>query len=267
MTIPFYLVSVFSNNFFSGNPAAVCLLDQPLSDQRCLQIANTLAQPVVAFVLASDLTQDQIRIRWFTPDSELHLCGHGSAAAAAVLFQKYTSKNQIQFQSAQFENLIMNKVGNQIQLKLAEKSWEKITLSQEMIDALGVFPKDTITHAERLCVIVNFESEVENYVLNIEKLKKLPFRGITMSALSERGDIVMRTFYPNKTQYTEDAVCGAVHAMLVPYFSTKLSRSHLEIRHLSKRGGKTICEYHSDLKQISLKGDFCIFSEGQLLVV
>lgn len=266
MTIPFYFVNVFSNQPFSGNPAAVCLLDESLSSEKYADIAKTLAQPVTAYILKSDIQKNQIPIRWFTPDSELALCGHGSAATAAVLFQEYrVGQRPLYFQSVQLETLKLESIQNQIYLNLAEKSWKKIPCMPDIQKYLGILPQDVLAHAEeRLCLILEDEQWVLSYKLDIEKLKKMPFRGITFSALSKTGDIVMRTFYPNKTQYQEDAVCGAVHAILVPYWAKRLGHHQIHIRHLSSLGGETHCEYQPDSKIIRLRGGVHIFAKGEI---
>lgn len=273
MKIPFYFVNVFSNQPFSGNPAAVCLLDESLSSEKYAKIARDLAQPVTTYVLKSDIQKNQISTRWFTPDSELTLCGHGSAAAAAVLFQAPALGHRpLYFQSAQLEVLKLELIQPHIQLKLAEKPWEKISFSTEMPIAfqniqkyLEIFPQDLLVQAqERLCIIVEDEQWVLNYQLDVENLKKIPFRGITFSALSKTGDIVMRTFYPHKTQHQEDAVCGAVHAIIVPYWAKRLGVNQFLIRHLSNRGGETHCEYDPNSKSICLRGGAHIFAKGEI---
>ena len=103
-SIPFYQIDAFTSKVFSGNPAGVCLLERPLGEEIMQQIAaeNNLAE--TAFI-RTDLSPFQIR--WFTPTTEVDLCGHATLASAYVLFNEKDLNDTIKFQSLRSGDLMV----------------------------------------------------------------------------------------------------------------------------------------------------------------
>ena len=90
-SIPIYQVDAFSKKVFSGNPAAVCILDNWLSDRVMQDIASENNLSETAFI---NINTKPFGIRWFTPECEMGLCGHATLASARVLFDEYLDRDQ-----------------------------------------------------------------------------------------------------------------------------------------------------------------------------
>lgn len=244
MTVPYYRVDAFINDHFSGNPAGVCLLSTSLPDTQYQAIAKQNNLPVTAFVLTQG---SQHNIRWFTPETELMLCGHGTLAAAAVLFDVLDgNSDKLELHSPHAGIVAIRKIGQLIQLNFPAQKVSEITIPPELEIGLGLTLKSALAQdKEQIIGIADDAVSVQNVTPDFKQLKLLPYRRIIVTARSDQVDFVSRTFYPNKA-IQEDAVTGASHCALVPYWTHALRKSILTAHQLSERGGELICKYQSD---------------------
>ena len=232
-----YYVNTFLSKHMLGNPAAVLLLDQWLPDTELQSIATSIGLPATAFLIYE---KNKFCIRWFTPDYELDICGHATMAAAHVIFDKIQSESrQIDFDGrtsvkAKHEN-------NLIFLDFPKKNIEPCPGMALLTQGLGIKPKYIYQHQSERCLAV-FETEEEVRILkpDMSLLRQLPYRGIDVTAQGKDVDFICRTFYPRKAM-TEDAVCGAAHCLLVPYWAKRLNKINLHSHQASERGGELFC--------------------------
>lgn len=256
-----YHIDTFTDQIFSGNPAAVCLLPKSLPDTVLQTIAKQNNLPVTAFLSQNN---DVFVVRWFTPDYELEMCGHGALAAAYVIFHYLEPTWQkVQLQSRS-ESLLLERNHDFIVLALIAKLLEVAHIENKIEPALEIKVEAIYqSQHERCIVILQSEIQVKQLTPNISMLKQLPYRGITVTAPGDQVDFVSRTFYPNKNM-VEDAVTGAVHSWLVPYWAKRLGKTKLHARQLSSRGGELICQYQAD--RVLIAGRAVLYSQGHILL-
>lgn len=260
MKITFFHINTFVNSLFKGNPAAVCLLDKWLPDETLQTIAIENNLPVTAFLVPH---ASEFSIRWFTPDYELNLCGHGTLAAAFVIFNylKY-SESTLNLLSIKAGLLNVQRQGDFITLNFPAKEMVVIPTPEAVASGLGASPTAAYQQdSERIILIFDNEEIIKNLQPNISILKMLPYRGIVVTAPGKTADFVSRTFYPHKTT-VEDQVTGASHTLLVPYWSKRLNKIKLQAHQISSRGGELICEYRN--QQVSISGKAVLYLKGDI---
>ena len=260
MKITIYHVDAFTDHLFSGNPAAVCLLPFWLEDQKLLAIAHENNLPATVFLVKQI---DGYAIRWFTPH-EIHLCGHGSIAAAYVIFNQLEKQlHEVKLHSISGV-LSVKKDLDFITLNFPKKSGEPIPVDPILRQGLNREPEAVFQYQQERCIaIFNHQRDIENLKPDMSILKNYECRGIVVTAPGEQVDFVSRTFYPHKS-ITEDPVTGVSHCMLVPYWAKRLGKNTLEARQLSERGGYLRCEISDD--QVLLSAKAALYMQGNIFL-
>lgn len=259
MKIPVYHVNAFTESLFAGNPAAVCLLSEWLTEEFLHALAKENNLPVTVFLVRNYEGYD---IRWITPDYELALCGHGSLAAAYVIFNFLDPAwESIALKSRQ-ESFHISRQDNLITLAFSPKYVTACQAEAGLLEGLSIWPTE-IYHLknERYLLVYDDEVSVKNIILKMDILKNITHRGITITDKGTDCDFVSRTFYPHKT-LTEDAVTGAAHCLLVPYWSKKLAKKDLFAKQLSARGGEIFCVLEKE--SVLLSGKAVLFMKGEI---
>ena len=238
-TLPIYQVDAFTTVLFSGNPAAVCVLANPLSDTTMQAIASENNLSETAFI---NISIDPFFIRWFTPLMEVNLCGHATLAAARILFDDYLSPttHEISFGSRS-GILIAIKRDDLIFLDFPVDIPTKTNPIPTIQNGLGVNPISTLRGKEDLVAVFENESIIASIVPDYSILSNLDSRGLIITAPGTTSDFVSRFFAP-QTGINEDAVTGSAHTVLTPYWSNILDKQTLTGRQLSDRGGTLYCE-------------------------
>lgn len=259
--IKIYQVDAFTSQLFSGNPAAVCPLDNWLPDEVMQSIAleNNLSE--TAFFIKN---KDKFFLRWFTPKVEIDLCGHATLATAHIIYSEmdYESDN-IEFNIKSGD--ILNVTRNQNILTMNFPAYEPKIIDQdldELFVAFGVRPISFLYCNYGLAVFNN-EEEIVRILPNLAAIEKLPYNGIIVTAPGENVDFVSRFFGP-KLGIPEDPVTGGAHCELIPYWSKQLDKKDMIAKQLSKRGGVIHCSYLGD--RVSIGGEATTFMHGRLLL-
>ena len=249
MKLTLYQIDAFTNRVFSGNPAAVCILDSWMESSLMQKIAqeNNLAE--TAFVLQKNSV---FEIRWFTPETEVDLCGHATLAAAYALYNYYGyPKETIRFYSHKSGQLFVNQSANgMITLDFPTDTIIPINGLPEVNQAIGLTPFKTLKGKTDYLLIFNSQQEIEAIQPNFHLLNKLNCRGVIVSSVGTETDFVSRFFAP-KCGIPEDPVTGSAHTTLTPYWAKVLGKNTLTARQLSKRGGELICDFQGDRVKIS----------------
>jgi len=243
-----YQIDAFSKSVFSGNPAAVCPLEEWLSDAIMQKIAaeNNLAE--TAFYVKNG---NQYEIRWFTPKIEVDLCGHATLAAAFVLFNyENHSDNLIEFFSPRSGKLTVTKEADLLSLNFPVDVFEAIPLTSQITDGLNIKPLNAFKGKTDYMFLFNNEEEILNLDPDFEKLSKLQARGIIVTAKGKNSDFVSRFFAP-QSGINEDPVTGSAHTTLIPYWAKELNKTKLSAIQLSERRGYLECELLEDRVRIS----------------
>ena len=261
MELTLYQIDAFTSKVFSGNPAAVVPLDSWLDDKLLQSIAleNNLSE--TSFIVPKSSGYE---IRWFTPSSEIGLCGHATLATAYVVFSfpDYKSKT-IKFESRSNGVLSVKHEGDFLSMDFPSENLEACDPPDNLISGLGIKPKSVFVGLDYLAV---YDSLRDILALNPDqhKLQKLDRRGVivTASAPSESpADFVSRFFCP-KYGVPEDPVCGSAHCMLTPYWASKMNKLDLLAHQVSKRGGEIHCRLIED--RVELKGQAVQYLKGRI---
>jgi len=254
----FCIVSVFHaiDRNIKGNVAAVLELDSELDTNNCSQLAEEFNQPATSFIKKEK--EGHYQVRWFAPDAEIGLCGHGSLAIAAYLNEiKGETKAVLHFNDGSI------KVGfNGDQYYMWMDPIEVIahkTPPVGLAQALGSDIIDYFTTYNKDIVLVASEEILANLRPDFPALAQLEPFGYSVTAPGQESDFVSRTFVP-KVKQLEDQATGSSHAILTPFWSERLMKSEMTAQQLSLRGGYFICEMH--LNKVLLKGQAKIWAKG-----
>jgi PhzF family phenazine biosynthesis protein len=260
MKLKVYFVDAFTHQLFSGNPAAVCILPAWLSDTELQLIATENNLPVTAFLVRE---KNLFHIRWLTPEYELDICGHGMLAAAYIILNQIeTSWEKVELKS-RFDLHSVSRSGEFLTLHFLEKKLTACAPISFLEKGLNIVGKEFYQYKNERCFVVcESEESIRSAVPDIDLLKRIPFRGITITAPGVQVDFVSRTFYPLKLQI-EDPVTGVTHCSLAPYWGERLDKTQLEAAQLSVRGGQLLCEIQGD--RVLISGKSSLFLQGEIL--
>jgi len=246
MDIPYHQVDAFASRLFSGNPAGVCVLEEWLPGATMQSIAAENNQAETAFVVSRGDTHE---LRWFTPAVEVELCGHGTLAAAHVLFRHRGLKgDEVRFQTKSGE-LGVSRRGEMLSLDLPSMPATSCPVPSALVTGLGKTP-NYAAKARDFLVVFNSEEEVRSLQPDFSILKRLDTLGIIVTAPSDDCDFVSRFFAP-RAGVDEDPVTGSAHCTLVPYWAERLGRPELAARQVSARGGELSCLLRGDRVMIA----------------
>lgn len=243
-----FQIDAFTSEIFSGNPAAVCPLTNWLENVQMQAIAaeNNLSE--TAFFIRNG---DNYKLRWFTPLSEVNLCGHATLASAFVIFNFLEpSRNTVKFEtlsgslevSRQDELLTMN-----------FPNLEPIVCKNSpslLIEGLGKSPQEVLLTEDNYFALLESENEVRAVQPNLSILEQLHPYGVVVTAPGKDVDFVSRYFAPSYG-IPEDPVTGSIHCTLIPYWADRLGKSELHARQVSSRGGELFCKFLKDRVAIS----------------
>ncbi|AVQ46174.1 PhzF family phenazine biosynthesis protein [Clostridium botulinum] len=256
----YYVVDAFAEKVFEGNPAGVCIMKQWLPDETMQKIAieNNLSE--TAFAVKEG---DSYNLRWFTPGKEVDLCGHATLATAYVIANYYEKNvDKINFQTISGE-LIVVKKGDLHEMNFPSRMPEPFSLTEQMIEALGVKPLEAYLGRDLMFVLEN-EEDVQKASPDFSKLEKLPDgMGVLITAKGKKYDFVSRCFFP-KIKVNEDPVCGSAHCNFIPYWAKHLGKDEMVARQLSNRGGTLYCKYCGD--RVTISGSAALYSIANIQI-
>tara|TARA_B110000003_G_scaffold256350_1_gene273835 strand:+ start:149 stop:931 length:783 start_codon:yes stop_codon:yes gene_type:complete len=258
MKIPIYQVDAFTSELFKGNPAAVCPLESWLPDNIMQEIAKENNLSETAFFI----NQNNIfNIRWFTPVTELDLAGHPTLATAHVIKKELNYKlNKIIFKTIIGDTLTVTHKDNIFNMNFPSRPPKLENNIKSVADALGKKPKSLFRHRDAVAVFDN-EEDIKTIKPNMEKLKKLNYPAVIVTAPGNKVDFVSRNFAP-KLGIPEDPVTGSAHCELIPYWSKILNKKELFAHQISERGGKLHCTLNDD--RVTIGGEAITFLKGEI---
>lgn len=259
MEIPLYQIDAFASRLFEGNPAAVCPLDEWLPDETMQAVAaeNNLSE--TAFFVPKG---DGFHIRWFTPLSEVDLCGHATLATSYVLFNILGyRKDKIEFDSRS-GMLAVTRDGDRLVMDFPAQPPVPCDIPKEIVAAFNLSPVECLK-SEDLLVVFEHETDIEAASPDFELLKKLDVRGVIITAKSSRYDFVARFFAP-KYGIPEDPVTGSAYTQLAPYWASKIGSKKFSVKQLSARGGELSCELIDD--RVFISGKAIKYLEGKIRI-
>ncbi len=260
MRVPLYQVDAFTDRLFGGNPAAVCLLEEWMPDELLQKIAaeNNLSE--TAYIVRSAEPDSDYHIRWFTPTTEVDLCGHATLASAWVVQQYLGGFNgSVRFQSRS-GTLGVAPDGDKLVLDFPVAAAERVDPVPALAEALGREPDETLRAADFVAVFPT-EEVVTGLAPDMRQLFVLDVRGVIVTAPGRACDFVSRFFAPG-AGIDEDPVTGSAHCTLTPYWAQRLDKSDLVARQVSARGGDLHCRLVGD--RVHIAGRAVTYMKGTL---
>jgi PhzF family phenazine biosynthesis protein len=255
-------VDAFTDKLFSGNPAAVCILDAVRDDTWMQKVAREMNLSETAFLFKRPEGYD---LRWFTPEIEVDLCGHATLASAHVLWEDrhlpLDAEARFHTRSGVLTAMLKD---SWIEMDFPAEPARHEVPPKELITALGVTP--LYTGRNRLNdYLVEIESE---YVLRMLSpdftlLKTVPMRGVMVTArsITKQYDFISRFFAP-RVGINEDPVTGSAHCCLGPYWQKKLKRYQLYAYQASERSGEVHMRVTAE--RVLLSGKAITVMRGEL---
>lgn len=253
-----YIVDAFADKVFSGNPAAICIMDSWISDELMMNITKENNLSETAFAVKTD--KSRYHLRWFTPGGEIDLCGHATLGAAFIIFNYYDKELEKVYFDTLSGELIVNRKNELYEMNFPKYKLTEVDVSEEMIDAIGSKPKKAFMGRDLLCIFDD-EDIVKNLTPDLEKVKNLDGLLLQVTAPSNKYDCISRSFAP-KLNVPEDPVCGSGHCHIVPFSADELGKNELIAYQASNRGGTLYCKVNGD--RITLAGKVSLFSKSEI---
>jgi PhzF family phenazine biosynthesis protein len=258
MRTPIFQLDAFATRRFAGNPAAVMPMDSFLDDAMLQAIAaeNNLAETAFLVPEGSDY-----HLRWFTPLTEVPLCGHATLASAAVVMERLEpARSSVIFHTASGP-LTVNRAETGYVMDFPARPSEPVSTPPGLADALGVVPIEAFVNAFNYMALVESEQVLLALAPDMATLARMDRPGVIVTTHGDEAyDFVSRYFAPAKG-IPEDPVTGAAHCMLAPYWAKRLGKTVFRAFQASQRGGEMICRLIGD--RIEIEGTCVFYMEGE----
>ena len=240
-TMKQYIIDAFTDKPFSGNPAAVCVMESWPSEEFMMKLAmeNNLSE--TAFIVKEERGY---HLRWFTPGTEVELCGHATLASSYVIFTFCEPESsEVRFHTLS-GTLTVRKKGDLYEMDFPTYPLREIPVTEEMEQAFGIRPVKAVLGLDLICVFEN-EEQVRSIKPDQAWLTNLEGRIQNATAKGTETDCVSRSFCP-KLSIAEDPVCGSAHCQIADYWSGELNKKEILAYQASKRGGYLYCVLRED---------------------
>jgi PhzF family phenazine biosynthesis protein len=260
MGIRIVTVDAFTSRPFAGNPAAVCVLPEAPPDAWMRDVAREMNLSETAFLVPRE---DGYHLRWFTPAVEVELCGHATVASAHVLWEDGHLPAGVQARFHTLSGLLTaDRRGDWIELDFPAKLEQPAEAPPELLPALGC--SAVYVGRNQFDYLVEVDSEATVRALNPDHslLRRLPVRGVIVTARGSDYDFVSRFFAPG-SGIDEDPVTGSAHTCLGPYWAARLGKTEFTAFQASARGGVVRVRVAGD--RVLLGGQAVTIMRGELL--
>lgn len=270
MKLKLWQIDAFASEPFGGNPAAVVPLEAWLDAALMRKIANENNLAETAFFVRT--APGKYDLRWFTPESEVDLCGHATLASAWAIF----SALDPELKSVAFETrsgtLVVDRGrdGNHVMSLPSDPVTpyeERDGFARQIGEALGTLPPGELYKGRYVLALWNEPAQVRAIkdCGNIAAvLRPLDMWGLIATAPGDEGyDFVSRFFAPDKG-VPEDPVTGSAHCALTPFWAKRLDKTTMRARQVSPRGGDLICT--EDGARTILSGPCALYMTGEIVV-
>jgi PhzF family phenazine biosynthesis protein len=257
--IPVYHVDAFTHGPFTGNPAAVCILTDPVTAETMQNIAmeNNLSE--TAFITRGN---GEWLIRWFTPETEVDLCGHATLASAFVVLNFLEPQsNEVIFRSRVMGHLTVRRSGDLLELDFPADTLSECELPSTLGESLGNHPAECHIGRSDFLLLYRSEDDILDLRPDFRMLAATDARGVIVTAPGKEVDFVSRFFCP-VVVIDEDPVTGSAHTTLTPFWSERLRKDHMTARQLSSRGGYLECRLKGDRTLIA--GRASLYLKGEI---
>jgi predicted PhzF superfamily epimerase YddE/YHI9 len=262
-SLAYTVVDAFTRRAFGGNPAAVIALERWLPDAQLQQIAAEMALSETAFHAPEPVYEGDLRLRWFTPTTEVDLCGHATLATAFVL-----ARPAVRFHTRSGALDVAQSLGGSYVLDFPGRVPERLNDPELLAaagEALGATPRE-LWRSRNLLAVYDDAAAIRALAPDFRRVLALPTEGVIVTAPGGGGagpDFVSRYFTPQHG-IDEDPVTGSAHCTLGPYWSQRLGKRQMTAHQVSRRGGELTVEVAGD--RVRMGGHAVIVARGELLL-
>lgn len=253
-----YIVDAFTDRVFSGNQAAVCVLDQWISAELMQNIAKENNFSETAFAVKEG---EGYRLRWFTPGGEIDFCGHATLGTAYVIHHFYEPDGRRILFDTLSGRFTVDVRGDTFEMDFPAYSLREIPVTERMTAAVGFRPQAAYLDRD-LLLIASSEDAVRRAKVNQAALAELEGLCIAVTAAGTDYDCVSRVFAP-KLNVAEDPVTGSTHCMIVPYWAGVLGKNKITAYQASERGGVLYAKFDND--RVKIAGKAVLFAVSDIL--
>nr|XP_016482624.1 PREDICTED: uncharacterized isomerase BH0283-like isoform X5 [Nicotiana tabacum] len=263
--VKYCVVDAFTDAAFKGNPAAVCLLEEEKDDKWLQSVATEFNMSQTFYLTPITLTKANptFGLRWFTPVTEVDLCGHATLAAAHFLFAYgFVKTDTIEFSTK--SGILTAKRVPEAHAPNSQDDWPTVSKS---LNGASVVEMIETSKSDLFILLPSGEAVVECQP-QFDQIKNFPGRGIIITGPAPQGsgfDFYSRFFCP-KFRINEDPVCGSAHCALAPYWRKKLAKCDFVALAASPRGGVVKVHLDEENQRVFLRGKAVAVMEGSLLV-
>jgi len=232
-----FQVDAFTNQPFSGNPAGVVLLNEGQAEDWMLSVAREMNLSETAFLIGEKTSYN---LRWFTPATEVDLCGHATLSAAHILFEnEIVEKSELIEFATRSGVLTTSYIEGWIEMDFPSFTAEKIALGDAVIQALRCEPVEIYNSGENIMAVFSDPADIYSLSPDYNLMKQLDAQGVIATSLSDVAefDFISRYFAP-RVGVDEDPVTGSAHCNLGPYWGKILNKNILRAKQVSDRGGE-----------------------------
>lgn len=261
MNLQSFQVDSFTDKVFCGNPAVVVVHEEQLPDETLKLIARENAAPETAFIQKDG---EEFRLRWFTPDIEMDLCGHATLAAAHILFTELGfTGGTIHFNTIS-GLLKVSRDGSYYLMDFPMREGVTASLPEEIFDSLNIKPRE-VYKARDYMLVYPSQREIELIEINRSIFDEINLStgGVIVTAPGDDCDCVSRFFTPQAT-ILEDPVTGSAHCTIAPYWGKRLRKDAIHAKQLSARGGEMFCTLAEE--RVIIRGTAVTYSRSQFYI-
>ncbi len=248
--IPFLQIDAFTQEAFRGNPAAVCPLDEWLPDPVLQAIARENNVSETAFFVPSETDDADFHLRWFTPKTEVDLCGHATLAAGHAILSTMRGQGEVVRFSSQSGILVVSMENDVLSMDFPARNPVPAVAPGIADHVFGAKPIACYSGGRDYLFVFENEKTIHHLTPDYTVLKTLGAHGFIVTAEGEACDFVSRCFFP-AFGVDEDPVTGSAHCVSGPFWAEKLRKNDLFARQLSPRGGEVWLRVAEDRVHIS----------------
>lgn len=261
MRAKIFQIDAFTTRRFAGNPAAVMPMNRFPEDfvMQAIAAENNLAE--TAFLVAEG---SDYRLRWFTPVTEVPLCGHATLASAAVVMERLEPGRKTVVFHSKSGPLTVTRANAGYILDFPSRPLELTSAPPALPRALGIVPLEVFVNTFNYMAVLESAQALRELAPDMVAIARMDRSGIIVTAPGdEHYDFISRYFAPAKG-IPEDPVTGAAHCMLAPYWARRLGKAELRAYQASARGGELTCRVSGD--RVALEGQCVFYLEGEVTI-
>ena len=266
MELDIFQVDAFTEKLFGGNPAAIIPLERWLPDELLQQIAaeNNLSE--TAYIVASENGETDYHLRWFTPASEVDLCGHATLATGHVLFHEL-NRNRDRFRFITKSGVVeVGRNEDGLVLDFPSRPGKPVPMREEFVKAVGGRPVEARISRD-LMLIYETPGEIYDLKPDFSTMATLEEFAVIVTAPAGRSglDFISRFFAPREG-IPEDPVTGSAHSTLIPYWAERLAKNRLDAEQVSARTGRLYCRYLPETQRVNIAGRAVTYLRGKITI-